>query len=492
MHRIIMAAILTAMAAALVGCEPTTEPTTEAALAPTSADFSQVDASELQTQSNGFVIVGAGNGLPRNLESQVRAAGGVLTGTVPEINIAFASSDDPGFGDRLKGVQFVGPDVLSEAPQAESFPAADAVSPAATVDGIGDDEPYYPLLWGLQAVRAPQAWDANVLGDGVVVAVLDEGFGLGHGDVPFLAGQAESFACWGVVVIGGITYVDQAPPPYCESPEYGAGYTPPGYFTLGPITDVFSHGTHVSGTIAGLDNGFGVIGVAPGAEILPVKVLSEYLGGGYTSWIIQGIIYAANQGADVINMSLGGTATIGGPGTSDVMRASIVAYRRAINYAKQMGVTVVVSAGNGYLDADGDGKSWIRPAEFETPVTVSATAPYGIAYDPSADLDELAHYSNTGKSLVDFAAPGGDFDHPGGLYYFDMVLSTGAQGGYYWSAGTSMASPHVAGIAALIIGESGGDMSPAQVEAELRKRAVDLGKPGNDDAYGKGRVSSGY
>lgn len=76
-------------------------------------------------------------------------------------------------------------------------------------------------------------------------------------------------------------------------------------------------------------------------------------------------------------------------------------------------------------------------------------------------------------------------------YIFDLVLST-INGSYGWAAGTSMAAPHASGIAALIIAENGGDMKPAQVEQVLRERADDLGKPGNDDFYGAGRVSSGY
>ena len=111
-------------------------------------------------------------------------------------------------------------------------------------------------------------------------------------------------------------------------------------------------------------------------------------------------------------------------------------------------------------------------------------------------------YTNYGTSMVDFSGPGGDTAYPGeenctvaGLtrpcWVFDLVFSTG-NNGWYWSAGTSMAAPHAAGVAALIISEHGGDMTPAQVERELRSRAIDAGKPGTDDVHGRGAVHSGH
>ena len=116
-----------------------------------------------------------------------------------------------------------------------------------------------------------------------------------------------------------------------------------------------------------------------------------------------------------------------------------------------------------------------------------------------------ASYTNYGTSSVEFSAPGGSVDYPGnegcvvaGLarpcWVFDLVFSTG-NGGWYWSGGTSMAAPHAAGVAALIISEAGGSgsMSPARVEAAMRQRAIDLGKPGADDFFGRaGQVHSGY
>ena len=423
-----------------------------------------------------YILLGKGNKLSKNIEAEVEAAGGVLTGRIDAIGVAFAVSTDPAFPDRVKGVQEVVADafVAAKPAQEAAFDEATAFD-AGPLAGIGADEPFFPYLWGVRAVDAPAAWEAGVRGEGVVVAVLDEGFGLDHPDVPYRTDLAQSFTCW--TVIDGVAYLSDDPAD-CEPTQY-------------VLDDVFSHGSHVAGTIAAKDNGLGVIGVAPEAEIMPVKVLSEVLGGGATSWIMQGIVYATDNGADVINMSLGGIRSLGqGKGTSAIAK-TLNAYRRAVGYAVKNGVTVVVAAGNDAIDADGNGPQRITPADFEKAVTISATAPEGFFDDPAADPDVPASYTNYGTSLVDFAAPGGDFDNPSPYYYFDMVLSTGASG-YYFSAGTSMASPHAAGVAALIISENGGSMKPSRVEAEMRKRAVDLGKPGNDDYYGQGRVSTGY
>jgi subtilisin family serine protease len=132
----------------------------------------------------------------------------------------------------------------------------------------------------------------------------------------------------------------------------------------------------------------------------------------------------------------------------------------------------------------------------------------GWAYDRTgADLDVLASYSNRGQSAIAFSAPGGNGDYPGNelctlftnvgqpitipCFGFDFVMSTtSAPAGYGWSAGTSMAAPHVSGVAALIIGKHGGEMSPSAVERILRQSADDLGKPGRDDAHGRGRVNA--
>jgi len=178
---------------------------------------------------------------------------------------------------------------------------------------------------------------------------------------------------------------------------------------------------------------------------------------------------------------------------------------RATTYAYQKGTTVIAAAGNSAVDFDHTADLIHLPASAPHVLSISATAPIGWALGGNPFLDYPASYTNFGQSAIDFAAPGGDFVYPGNelctvvltapCWVFDLVFSTGsnldpAVASYYWGAGTSMAAPHASGVAAIIIGKNGGGIPPAQVEAELRKAADDLGKPGNDDSYGAGRVNA--
>jgi subtilisin family serine protease len=285
------------------------------------------------------------------------------------------------------------------------------------------------------------------------------------------------------------------------------------------------HGTYIAGVIASLDNpdGFGVLGVAPQAEIVPVKVLSRF-GWGWVDFLLAGIVYAADIEADIINMSLTGRMRHRGhlyennPDTpdDDVWVSAqqhaewLVALNRATNYAHHAGATMVASAGNAAINLDTD-KDWVLwPAQANHVIAVSATAPELWALYPDTDLDVTASYTNHGQSGIHIAAPGGDSDMqedprgselvtvphrpPVPAWVPDMLIGPRWYPwiGYtwVWAAGTSPAAANVSGVAALIIEQNGGSMHPAQVEAVLRQSADDLGKPGQDDFYGHGRVNA--
>jgi serine protease len=251
--------------------------------------------------------------------------------------------------------------------------------------------------------------------------------------------------------------------------------------------DKYGHGTHVTGTIAqATNNGIGVAGVAYGVKIMPLKVLNDF-GEGDSVAIAKAIRYATRRGADVINLSL--------EFDRRVVADEIPEILAAIKYAHSRNVVVVGAAGN-------TGKKFLRrvayPARAADVIAVGATTRHGCK----------SEYSSFGADL-DVVAPGGGVDDEpvtaeedrrcrpetwGSWIYQETFLGNsirrfGLPPGY---EGTSMASPHVAGIAALIIatGRLGPNPTPSAVQAHIQATATDLGRPGFDSRYGWGLVSA--
>jgi lantibiotic leader peptide-processing serine protease len=415
-----------------------------------------------------YILSANGNGFDKKMTQKIEAAGGVINKVLPQIGIAIVEADD-NFAEaaaKVKGVNLVVADVelnFVDEGAAEYQVSENDLSEQISGDGNYPSDSFGFLLWNMDAINAPDAHALGFTGNGVRVAVLDSGVDSSHADLVVNLNSTLSTS-------------------FVDGEDYD---NPPG-----------GHGTHVSGTILAAANGFGVVGVAPDAELVSVKVLSAVTGSGSFAGIIQGIVYAADVDADVINMSLG--IPNGVARNTKGFSALATMTQKAINYAYQSGVTVVASAGNDARDMDHDASVISFPGGLANVLTVSSTAPVGWALNTATDLDNLASYSNYGQSSIDFAGPGGDSSYLGNeicifgipCWVFDMQLSTVPGGSYSWSAGTSMASPHVAGVAALIIGANGGDMSPAQVKAKLKQSSLDLGKPGRDDVFGHGRVDA--
>jgi subtilisin family serine protease len=409
-----------------------------------------------------YVIVCNTNDIPKGLDKKINAAGGMILSKMPQIGVVITTSDNPDFvnvASKIKGVKWAVRDELVQWVE----PIVPNQQEAVKSLSIGDDETFFGIQWALQAIHASEAWDSGATGAGVRVAILDGGIDSNHYDL-------------------------QSNIDFAASRSFVPGYN------FNQETDTFWHGSHVAGIVAAADNGFGTIGVAPYATIIGIKVLDG--GSGYFSWLIEGILYAADfADADIINMSLGAVYQRNSWNLAKLNSA----LGRAMNYAYQAGVTIVASAGNEAIDFDHAGPWVSMPAEAQHVITVSATGPIGFAYG-GMDFDRPASYTNYGQSLIDFAAPGGDFVYPGNYWWYDMVISPtyfdGSDYWYSWAAGTSQAAPHVAGVAALIIEKygyqdvTGYSMKPAHVEAMLRKAADDLGKPGNDDFYGLGRINA--
>ena len=209
------------------------------------------------------------------------------------------------------------------------------------------------------------------------------------------------------------------------------------------------HGTHVAGTIAAMDNDIGVIGVAPDASLYGVKVLDR-TGGGYLSDVVAGIDWAITSNMDIITMSLGASSS------TETMKA-------ACDNAYAAGIVIVAAAGNDY------GASVSYPAAYDSVIAVSATD----------SNDNLASYSNVGPQ-VELAAPG------------TSVYSTYKGGAYATLSGTSMATPHVTGVAALVIASNVAEYldNPDAIRAQLTSTAEDLGPTGFDVSFGYGLVDA--
>jgi hypothetical protein len=439
-----------------------------------------------------YILLSSGNRLPANLAASVASIGGTLVSTTPQIGMAVAASSDPGFAAkaaRLSGIGSAGEDPMVQwIDPNEKVVAADADAdvggPVAQANPVGSAETFRLVQWAPDAVNAPAAWAAGQLGAGARVGILDGGIDPTQPDLApnFDVAHSTSF-------VPGFTFdQDVLTPPY-----------------------TFWHGIHVAGIVAAAENGFGTIGIAPQATLIGVKVLHG--GSGQFSWLIEAMVYASTPiaaggaGADIINMSLGAAFYNQGPGAA----ALTSAITRAADYATQHGALLVAAAGNDAIDFDHTANVVFYPAQAANVVAVSATGPVGWATGNPFDLDRPASYTDYGQSAITFAAPGGDDvyapvgdvcskpRYPSGsvvnyCWAFDMVMSPGSPGGppyyYYWADGTSMAAPAVSAVAALIVGKYG-HMKPLELRQRLQRSADDLGKPGNDDFYGGGRVNAG-
>jgi len=274
------------------------------------------------------------------------------------------------------------------------------------------NDPAFPQQWGLRNIQAPEAWTIST-GGPIVVAVLDSGV---DGEHPDLAGKVL-----------------------------------PGFNTLSGNPDARDdngHGTAVAGLIAAsTDNGTGIAGLCWDCRILPVKVV-DASGVGNDASLAAGIRWAADNGARVINMSLGGE------GESRLLR-------EAIDYATARGIVLVAASGN--------------ERQSGNPVSYPAAYPNVIAVGATGNTDAITDFSNTGD-YIDLAAPG-------------VGLWTTLPGGRYGPPnGTSFSSPYVAGAAALVLTQRP-DLGWADVGCVLKASADDKGPPGKDPEYGWGRLN---
>ena len=333
--------------------------------------------------------------------------------------------------------------------------------------------------WNMDAIGAPTAWAAGRTGSpDVTVAIIDSGLDDTHAD---LVGRVDASRSRSFLPEGELDYVigDVLFPSY---PDYA---------------DFNSHGTHVGATVA--SNGVVAAGVTEDVTLMAIKVC-RYNNSCSGSAIIAGLLYAADNGADVANMSLGGTFD-----KSDVASGGFPGYvgflNKTFNYASRQGMVIVVSAGNSGLDLDHDGDSYKTYCTTPATFCVSATGPQAtddIRVGPFYDVKAPASYTNYGRSAINVAAPGGDSNgyvwaacSSSRVLVVDGFIrrSNCTQSKTYITAkaGTSMASPHVSGLAALLVEDYG--RNPSRVQNRMQQTAEDLGQRGTDPFYGKGYIN---
>lgn len=304
----------------------------------------------------------------------------------------------------------------------------------------------YGDLWGLGSSGATSAWTRST-GSGIVVAVVDTGIDVAHEDL-----AANIAVNSGEIAGNGLDddnngYIDD---------YYGWNFVDGN----NNVADGYGHGSHVAGTIAAVaNNGKGIAGLAYSARVMAVKILGND-GSGSMSAAAQGLVYAADRGARVLNNSWGGPVT------------RVV--DDAIRYAHGKGAVVVTAAGNDYgSNAD---------------MTSPAGAPYALVVSAADASDLLADFSNIGMKL-DVAAPGVDVLSAlaPSSYFADSMPGLIVGDKYLHISGTSMATPHVAGAAALLLSMQP-TLTAEQVRYWLRNGAQDLGTTGFDKHFGYGKL----
>jgi lantibiotic leader peptide-processing serine protease len=440
---------------------------------------------------------------------------------------------------RSRGVQAVEPDLVAQVVEPGAFTVetgADAADAGTASASDPTTAVRFPRQWNMRAIGAPAAWAAGRLGAASVkVAILDSGTDDGHLD---LAGRVDasrsaSFLPTSSVAAARATgdcfnptdhELINGRPAFSISPTKSCAALP-AFFPGKPAwTDLNGHGSYTGSIVS--SNAVRLAGVTSNVKLMAVKVLNAR-GSGSFSAILQGVAFATDNGADVINMSLGAVF---------LQHGGYISFLNGITrYAHSRGVTIVVAAGNEGLDLDHSGGIYEAFCSSGMVICVSATGPViarsslpngpvnvdGPFFLPTPD--EPAIYSNYGTSSVDVAAPGGNYAVSGNTvvsavslwsacsttaldyhpavapppgspegtppsppFYTKSVCTTGntfISGAF----GTSAASPHVAGLAALLVEDLG--RNPGQIRTTIQQTADDLGKPGVDPRYGKGRIN---
>lgn len=433
------------------------------------------------TSDRYLVVFKAGRSAADAIRTELLAHGGQLEGLHEQLGFAVVSGISPQSAARLAGAT----NVSSVERDVEFSIAQPAETEALDMSAVGLESAAAPQAaalfarqWNMRAIAADAAWTGGALGSpNVSVAILDTGIDYLW---PDLAGR-----------------VDLTRSISLRPDEDARQQTWFGGLNRNTITDLNGHGTLVSSIVA--SNATFFAGVTSRTTLFGVKVCTVF-GSCSTSAILNGIVYAVDHGADVINMSLGGAfPKNAAPGFVSVIN-------NVFNYAYRNGTLIVVAAGNEAADMDHNGNLYNTYCNTPNVVCVSATGPTAAPTSggPFTNPDAIAPYTNFGRSAISVAAPGGGITTANAFVSgpcSSTALAVDTAGtilgplcplpGLFLlrGAGTSFSSPHVAGAAASVIAARGRG-NPSQVRAILEQSADDLGEPGADPFYGKGRLNA--
>ncbi|WP_431045084.1 S8 family peptidase [Streptomyces sp. P1-3] len=408
-----------------------------------------------------------------SVKKAIKTAGGKVVTAHPQIGVIVAHSANPEFATAIRavsGVQSAGatrtaplkPVATTEVGKPEKVQAPRTTARSAAKSLAAGKEPLEPLQWDLPAIKADKAAKVNPGSRNVTVAVIDTGVDDTHPDLAPNFSAKQSANCVG-----------------------GVADTSPGAWR--PYTEEDYHGTHVAGSIAAARNGVGVAGVAPGAKVSGIKVSDPKDGLFYAENVVCAFVFAAEKGVEVTNNSYYVDPWMFNC-KDDLDQGAIVdAVGRAAKYAQRKGAINVASAGNSNFDLGS--KSIVDKSSPNDSTPVERTI------DPSKCLDVptqipgvvtvaatgvkslKSYYSNYGQGQIDVAGPGGDKYQVPELPAKDgRILSTMPDGDFAYLQGTSMAGPHVAGVAALVK-SAHPKSSPQEIQWLLKQQADNPGCP---------------
>jgi subtilisin family serine protease len=416
-----------------------------------------------------------------SVKKEIAKAGGTVVTTYDRIGVIVVHSADPGFGPRIRaarGVQSAGATRTTPLTAAGTTDegAVDRLSAAeaAQVEAAATprSEPLEADQWDLRAIGADKAARINPGSSKVTVAVIDTGVDDTHPDLAPNFSAKQSANC-----VGGVADTSEG--------------------AWRPYTAEDYHGTHVAGEIAAARNGIGVAGVAPGVKVSGIKVSDPDNGLFYPESVVCAFVFAADHGVEITNNSYYVDPWLYNCVDDPDQKAIVDAVNRAQQYATKKGTLHLASAGNSNHDLASDAIVDDSSPDDSTPVTrtidphecydVPTQLPGVVTVSATGVQNLKSYYSTYGKGVIDIAAPGGDrlYQIPDTPSKNGRILSTLPGNQYGYLQGTSMASPHAAGVAALLKSEHP-RATPAQLQALLKAQADNPGCPDSYDQDGNG------